>query len=91
MSEPLTPATIAIVKATVPALAEHGTAITTAMYARLFQDEHIKALFEKKGEADIQLAAPPVDVIPRGSAAGTAAPARGPAARSKTNGPGEGR
>ncbi|MBB4859306.1 nitric oxide dioxygenase [Novosphingobium chloroacetimidivorans] len=57
MSEPLTPATIAIVKATVPALAEHGTAITTAMYARLFQDEHIKALFNhaNQGESGAQV------------------------------------
>lgn len=37
--------TIAIVKATVPALAAHGTEITRAMYARLFQDDHIAALF----------------------------------------------
>ncbi len=57
MSEPLTPATIAIVKATVPALAEHGTAITTAMYARLFRDEHIKALFNhaNQGESGAQV------------------------------------
>lgn len=57
MSEPLTPATIAIVKATVPALAEHGTAITTTMYARLFQDEHIKALFNhaNQGESGAQV------------------------------------
>jgi len=57
MSEPLTPATIAIVKATVPALAEHGTAITTAMYARLFQDEHIRALFNhaNQGESGAQV------------------------------------
>lgn len=57
MSEPLTPATIAIVKATVPALAEHGTAITTAMYARLFKDEHIKALFNhaNQGESGAQV------------------------------------
>lgn len=57
MPEALTPATIAIVKATVPALAEHGTAITKAMYARLFQDEHIKALFNhaNQGESGAQV------------------------------------
>ncbi len=57
MSEPLTPAAIAIVKATVPALAQHGTAITTAMYARLFQDAHIKALFNhsNQGESGAQV------------------------------------
>jgi nitric oxide dioxygenase len=36
---------IATVKATVPALRQHGLAITTAMYARLFEDPEIKALF----------------------------------------------
>ncbi|MGF7151262.1 nitric oxide dioxygenase [Sphingomonas zeicaulis] len=53
----LTPTTIAIVKATVPALAKHGTAITTAMYARLFQDAHIKALFNhaNQGESGAQV------------------------------------
>ncbi|KAB0679009.1 NO-inducible flavohemoprotein [Aureimonas leprariae] len=45
MPQPLSPAAIALVKASIPALAEHGTAITTAMYARLFQDDHIRALF----------------------------------------------
>jgi nitric oxide dioxygenase len=45
MAAALSADTIARVKATVPALAEHGEAITLAMYARLFQDAHIKALF----------------------------------------------
>jgi nitric oxide dioxygenase len=45
MAAALSADTIARVKATVPALAEHGEAITLAMYARLFQDDHIKALF----------------------------------------------
>lgn len=45
MPEPLSPHIIAVVKATVPALAEHGPAITAAMYARLFRHEHIRALF----------------------------------------------
>ncbi|MFL5298700.1 MAG: globin domain-containing protein [Phenylobacterium sp.] len=34
-------------KATVPALRAHGVAITTAMYARLFEDPSIKALFNQ--------------------------------------------
>ena len=42
--------TITVVKATVPALAEHGAAITTAMYARLFQDESIRALFNQANQ-----------------------------------------
>lgn len=45
MSASLSPQTIAIVKATVPALAEHGSAITGAMYRRLFEDAEIAALF----------------------------------------------
>jgi nitric oxide dioxygenase len=45
MQNDLSAAAIATVKATVPALRTHGLAITTAMYARLFQDAEIKALF----------------------------------------------
>jgi len=52
MNEALTPATIATVKATVPAIAQFGTAITTAMYARLFQDEHIRALFNQSNQGE---------------------------------------
>lgn len=46
----LSETTITVVKATVPALAEHGAAITAAMYARLFQDEHIRALFNQANQ-----------------------------------------
>lgn len=46
MTRVLTPETIATVKATAPALQEHGLAITQAMYRRLFQDESIKQLFD---------------------------------------------
>ncbi|WP_226573877.1 NO-inducible flavohemoprotein [Acuticoccus sediminis] len=52
MPQPLSPSTIAIVKATVPALAAHGTAITTAMYARLFEDDHIRALFNHANQGE---------------------------------------
>ena len=45
MSTPLSEATVAVVRATVPALAAHGHAVTTAMYRRLFRDERIAALF----------------------------------------------
>jgi len=46
MTEPaLSVQTIALVKATVPALVEYGSSITTAMYTRLFQDDHIRKLF----------------------------------------------
>lgn len=51
MAAALSAETIARVKATVPALAEHGEAITLAMYARLFQDAHIKALFNHANQA----------------------------------------
>jgi nitric oxide dioxygenase len=47
MSLPLTPETIAIIKATVPALRQHGLAITKAMYAHLFQVESIRHLFDQ--------------------------------------------
>lgn len=52
MPQPLSPETIAIVKATIPALAQHGSAITGAMYARLFQDDHIKALFNQSNQGE---------------------------------------
>ena len=51
MAAALSADTIARVKATVPALAQHGEAITLAMYARLFQDDHIKALFNHANQA----------------------------------------
>jgi len=61
MSRVLTPETIAIVKATAPALQEHGLAITQAMYRRLFEDESIKQLFDmaaqESGEQPKRLAA----------------------------------
>jgi len=37
---------IAIVKATAPAVQEHGVAITTRMYERLFVDAEIKKMFD---------------------------------------------
>lgn len=52
MTATLTPTTIALVKATVPALAQHGTAITTEMYSRLFEDEHIRALFNQANQGE---------------------------------------
>ncbi|HJT41478.1 MAG TPA: globin domain-containing protein [Sphingobium sp.] len=57
----LTAETIAIVKATAPALRSHGVEITTAMYARLFQDPSIKDMFDQaaqqSGEQPRRLAA----------------------------------
>lgn len=53
MTQPLLSVqTIALVKATVPALAEHGSSITTAMYARLFKDDHIRALFNHANQGE---------------------------------------
>ncbi|MCV0382636.1 MAG: NO-inducible flavohemoprotein [Erythrobacter sp.] len=56
MSRPLNEQTIAIVKATVPALEAHGLDITRAMYARLFEDPAIRDLFNQShhGETDSQ-------------------------------------
>ncbi|MBK5265662.1 MAG: hypothetical protein JJE34_10600 [Alphaproteobacteria bacterium] len=50
MPHQLTPETIAIVKATGPALQKHGLAITTRMYERLFVDEDIRALFDQAAQ-----------------------------------------
>lgn len=47
MSRTLSEQTIAIVKATVPALEAHGLDITRAMYARLFQDPAMRDLFNQ--------------------------------------------
>lgn len=51
MSQPLSPETIAIVKATAPALQAHGEAITTRMYERLFVDPQIRAMFDQTAQA----------------------------------------
>jgi nitric oxide dioxygenase/hemoglobin len=40
-----------IVKATAPALEKHGLAITTAMYARLFENKDIEAMFDRAAQA----------------------------------------
>lgn len=48
----LEPKTIALVKASIPALATHGTDITKAMYRRLFEDAHIKALFNPSHQGE---------------------------------------
>ncbi|PWR22132.1 NO-inducible flavohemoprotein [Zavarzinia compransoris] len=47
MSKPLSDRTIALVKATIPALEAHGLAIVREMYDRLFQDAGIRALFNQ--------------------------------------------
>ncbi|MFN3400682.1 MAG: NO-inducible flavohemoprotein [Ferrovibrio sp.] len=51
MPRPLSPQTIEVVKATVPALEAHGADITGAMYRRLFRDAHIAALFNQANQA----------------------------------------
>ncbi len=45
MSQPLSAQTIALVKATVPALEAHGLDIVREMYARMFQNAEIRDLF----------------------------------------------
>ena len=61
MAAPLSEQTIAIVKATAPVLQEHGVAITTRMYERLFVNEGVRALFDRaaqeSGEQPRRLAA----------------------------------
>jgi len=51
MTKSLSPQTIAIVKATAPVLVQHGVAITTRMYERLFVDAEIKDLFDQAAQA----------------------------------------
>lgn len=57
LSEP----TVAIVKSTAPALRQHGLAITTRMYERLFVNDEVKAMFDQaaqeSGEQPRRLAA----------------------------------
>jgi len=61
MPRELSPETISIIKATAPVLVQHGVAITTRMYERLFVDAEIKALFDQaaqvSGEQPRRLAA----------------------------------
>jgi nitric oxide dioxygenase len=51
MTKSLSPQTIATVKLTAPVLVQHGVAITTRMYERLFVDPEIKALFDEAAQA----------------------------------------
>lgn len=50
MPATLSPQTIAVVKATVPALEQHGAQITAVMYRRLFEDPQIAALFNQANQ-----------------------------------------
>ncbi|WP_262266299.1 NO-inducible flavohemoprotein [Microvirga yunnanensis] len=47
MTDTLSDASIHLVKATVPALQEHGLAITKRMYERMFRNEEIRDLFNQ--------------------------------------------
>jgi hemoglobin-like flavoprotein len=51
MPRELAPETICIIKSTAPVLVQHGVAITTRMYERLFVDAEIKALFDQAAQA----------------------------------------
>ena len=44
------PQAMAIMKATAPALEKHGVEITTAMYARLFQNADVAAMFDRAAQ-----------------------------------------
>lgn len=61
MSRVLSPEVKAIVSATAPALQQHGVAITTRMYERLFADPAVKTMFDEaaqeSGEQPRRLAA----------------------------------
>lgn len=51
MTRQLSAETIAIVKATGPVLQQHGVAITTRMYERLFQYAAIRDMFDEAAQA----------------------------------------
>ena len=70
MSKPLSPETMALVKATAPALQQHGVEITTRMYQRLFVDPEIKALFDMAAHES----GAPLDLTPNGATPGEALP-----------------
>jgi len=61
MSASLSPETISIIKSTAPVMQQHGVAITTRMYERLFVDPEMRELFDdaaqKSGEQPKRLAA----------------------------------
>lgn len=44
------PEAMAIVKSTAPLLEKHGVAVTTAMYARLFKNAEIAAMFDRAAQ-----------------------------------------
>lgn len=52
MSDPLSARTIELVKSTVPALSARGRDITKVMYGKLFQDDHIRALFNHSNQGE---------------------------------------
>ncbi|AZI34999.1 flavohemoprotein [Caenibius tardaugens NBRC 16725] len=52
MSQPLSAQTIALVKATVPALEAHGLDIVGEMYSRMFRDPGIRDLFNQSHHGD---------------------------------------
>ena len=52
MSQPLSDRTIALVKATVPALEAHGLDIVHEMYARMFRNPDIRDLFNQSHHGD---------------------------------------
>jgi len=52
MTQPLSDQTIALVKATVPALEAHGLDIVHEMYSRMFQNPEIRDLFNQSHHGD---------------------------------------
>lgn len=60
MREPMSPATIAIVKTTAPTIRKNEIAITTRMYERLFRSPEMEALFES---ARNQPGGPPIRLV----------------------------
>lgn len=52
MARELTEATKAVVRATAPALAAHGTDITAAMYVLLFKNDEVRNFFNQSNQGE---------------------------------------
>ena len=52
LTKELSEATKAVIRATVPALAAHGSDITAAMYVLLFKDEEVRNLFNQSNQGE---------------------------------------
>ena len=85
MTHALSDTTIHLVKATVPALQEHGLAITKRMYERMFRNEAIRDLFNQShhGETGSQPKALATAILVTRRTSTISAPLRPPSSESR--------